>query len=73
MKRQIKLHFIPPYSHKSAGIVERMNATVLERLRRMASELGKPERDWVQTLPRALEQIITLPHRMIGYLSQYLC
>lgn len=73
VKRSISLQFIPPHSHKSAGLVERMNSTLLGRLRRMGSENGKdPQLCWVETLPKALEQIRLLSHQITGFSSNYL-
>ena len=56
--------YIAPYSHQSLGLVEKMNRTVVDRLRKFVLARG---RDWVSHLEPAVESINSAVHHTTGH------
>ena len=60
MAKNIQLVHTAPGSHKSTGLVERLNQTLIGRIRRILAE-GR-HHSWVDTLPEALHAVRTTPN-----------
>ena len=52
----------PPYRHEAMGLVERFNATIVDRTRKLALSQG---RNWVDMLGRAVEAYNTTWHDVV--------
>lgn len=65
IKRSIERILAAPDVHKSVGLNERANQTLIGRLRRML--YGGDRHDWARILPTAVEVINDTPHEITGY------
>jgi len=55
--------FTPPHSHKSLGLVERYQRTLVDRLRKMTMQQGG---SWSDHLQRAVQELNTMRHSTTG-------
>ena len=67
--RGIQQAFSPPHSHKSLGLVERFQRTLLDRMRKMKMQNGGSWTDWVE---KATYEINTMVHSTTQWTPQQL-
>lgn len=60
VEHKVNMVMTAPYSHKSNGMVERANQTLIGRIRRLLAERGS--RDWPVVITTALGAMNTTPH-----------
>ena len=66
--RNIKLLHNAPGAHKSNGLVERLNQTLVGRIRRIYAKGNYA--DWTETLPEAVAAISSSVHRVLHMTPQ---
>lgn len=66
-QQAVEVFYTPPYSHKSAGMVERYHRTLEGRIRSLILEQGKTVNQWEQVLQEAAYLIRRMPHSITGY------
>ena len=71
-EHSVALFFTPAYSHKSAGLVERYNRSLLDRLRKLTYDAGQKIFEWRDHLKYASWLLQQVPHRGTGYAPQLL-
>lgn len=64
----VEAKFITPYNPKANGVVERVNGTLLQMMRKMVDDVT----DWVQVLPQVVGAYNACPHSGLGGKSPYL-
>ena len=69
-KHKIKQYFITPYHPSSNGITERVNGTIVTKLR--LALLDQPQQPWYKLLPDVIQQYNRTPHSITGFTPAFL-
>ena len=69
-KHKIKQYFITPYHPSSNGITERVNGTIVTKLR--LALLDQPQQPWYKLLPDVIQQYNRTPHSVTGFTPTFL-